>query len=119
MAGAVSFRGGGVISNILRGLALPVVFVTCAAAGSNKTEREPANSAPVLWRFPEDISSRNLFYGQGGRPHEPHGTVTFEEEDTAGTNPKFIVRDSTGVKWTVKLGREARPETVASRLVWA
>jgi hypothetical protein len=36
-----------------------------------------------------------------------------------GTNPKFDVRDENGVKWRVKLGAEARPETVASRLVWA
>ena len=36
-----------------------------------------------------------------------------------GTNPKYVVRDRDKVKWTVKLGLEARPETVASRLVWA
>jgi hypothetical protein len=29
------------------------------------------------------------------------------------------VRDADGVKWTVKLGMEARPETAASRLVWS
>jgi hypothetical protein len=29
------------------------------------------------------------------------------------------VEDDSGVKWKVKLGSEARPETVASRLVWA
>ena len=36
----------------------------------------------------------------------------------SGTNPKFDVVDQDGVKWRVKLGPEARPETVASRLVW-
>jgi hypothetical protein len=36
-----------------------------------------------------------------------------------GTNPKFDVRDSAGVKWRVKLGSEAQPEVVASRLLWA
>ena len=36
-----------------------------------------------------------------------------------GTNPKFDVHDENGVKWKVKMGHEARPETVASRLVWA
>ena len=36
-----------------------------------------------------------------------------------GTNPKFEVHDENGVKWKVKLGAEVRPETVASRLVWA
>jgi hypothetical protein len=29
------------------------------------------------------------------------------------------VRDEEGVKWKIKLGAEARPETVASRFVWA
>jgi hypothetical protein len=36
-----------------------------------------------------------------------------------GTNPKFDVRDRDGVKWKIKLGEEARPETVATRLLWA
>jgi len=36
-----------------------------------------------------------------------------------GTSPKFYVQDSNGVKWLVKLGVEARPETAATRLVWA
>lgn len=36
-----------------------------------------------------------------------------------GSNPKFDVRDQDGVKWKVKLGAEAKPETVASRLVWS
>jgi hypothetical protein len=37
----------------------------------------------------------------------------------AGTSPKFDVIDEDGVRWRMKLGPEARPETVASRLVWA
>ena len=66
-----------------------------------------------------DIASRNLFYGPGDKEHAPHSTYTFIKEDLNGTNPKFDVRDENGVKWKVKLGVEARPEVVASRLVWA
>ena len=33
--------------------------------------------------------------------------------------PKFVVRDDEGGKWKVKLGLEARPETVCTRLLWA
>jgi hypothetical protein len=73
----------------------------------------------ILWKNPTDISTRNLFYGPGGKEHEPHGRMTFVEEDLEGTNPKFVVRDAQGVKWKVKLGLEARPETAASRIVWA
>ena len=73
----------------------------------------------LLWREPEDIASRNLFYGPGGKAHVPRGTFTFKEEDMAGTSPKFDVTDEDGGRWRVKMGPEARPETVASRLVWA
>ena len=73
----------------------------------------------VLWREPGDISSRNLFYGPGGEAHVPRGTFTFQEEEMAGSSPKFEVVDENGVKWRVKMGPEARPETAASRLVWA
>ncbi len=81
---------------------------------------EVTGSAPVvLWHNPVDISTRDLFYGAGGKDHEPRGGFTFVEEDLEGSNPKFVVRDEDGVKWKVKLGNEARPETAAARLVWA
>ena len=53
------------------------------------------------------------------KANQPHGAFTFAKEDLAGTNPKFSVRDGDDVKWKVKLGPEARPETAATRLVWA
>jgi hypothetical protein len=74
---------------------------------------------PVLWRQPADIATRDLYYGPGGKAHQPAGTFTFEKEDMQGTNPKFDVTDENGVKWKVKIGNEARPETAASRFVWA
>src|SRR5258708_1837751 len=77
------------------------------------------NVQPVLWRNPSNISGLDLFYGPGGREHQPHSTYTFVKEDLHGSNPKFVVRDENGVEWKVKMGAEARPETVASRLVWA
>ncbi len=71
-----------------------------------------------LWRQP-DIPAENLFYGVGGQEHQPRGPFTFLKEDMEGTNPKFDVRDADGVKWKVKMGAEAQPETAASRFVWA
>ena len=74
----------------------------------------------VLWRAPTDITGRDLFYGQGGQEDAPTSkTFTYVKEDLKGTSPKFDVRDQEGVKWRVKLGEEARPETVATRLLWA
>ncbi|MEO8099376.1 MAG: hypothetical protein ABI811_16855 [Acidobacteriota bacterium] len=73
----------------------------------------------ALWRDPTDITSRDLMYGQGGKAHAPAGTLVFVEEDPDGNSPKFVVKDSQGVKWKVKLGAEVRPETAATRLIWA
>jgi len=98
--------------------ALPWIALPLALASSPNAEITTTGHA-VLWRNPTDITSRNLFYGPGGKEHEPRGTFTFTKEDLDGTSPKFFVRDQDGVKWKVKLGSEARPETVASRLTWA
>jgi hypothetical protein len=89
-----------------------------AKTNKDSLKRAATKNAAVLWRDPGDIASRNLFYGPGGKDHEPRGTFTFEREDMTGSNPKFDVVDQDGVKWRVKMGPEARPETVASRLVW-
>jgi hypothetical protein len=73
----------------------------------------------ALWRDPGDISRRDLFYGAGGKSRQPRGKFTFVKEDMGGSQPKFIVRDEDGTKWKVKLGEEARPETAATRFIWA
>lgn len=108
-------------------LLLAVIALSSPAAGTPKKgnrAREARDEITgevcgALWRNPTDIASRDLFYGPGGKKHQPHGPFTFVKEDLDGSNPKFIVRDREGVKWKIKLGAEARPETVASRLVWA
>jgi hypothetical protein len=76
-------------------------------------------SNAILWKDPTDIASRNLYYGPGGEENQPKEPLYFVKEDMKGTNPKFDVRDQAGTKWKVKLGIEARPETVATRLLWA
>jgi hypothetical protein len=73
----------------------------------------------LLWQAPIDIASEDLFYGRGGASGQPGTRFTFVEEDLDGTNPKFVIRDEAGMKWKVKLGDEAAPETAASRFVWA
>src|SRR5258707_506472 len=98
------------------------ILATPAVASEKKRDIAKANitvEPAVLWRNPADITTRNLFYGPGGKEHEPHGPVTFVKEDLDGTNPKIVARDQDGVKWKVKMGPEARPETAATRLVWA
>lgn len=111
------FRRSGVLLAVL----VSAVSAT-AAAGAAKEQTIVLNagdSSALLWSDPSDWSTRDLFYGPGGKAHQPRPPFTFDKEDLDGSNPKFVVRDANGVKWKVKLGLEARPETVAARLVWA
>lgn len=107
---------------------LTVTFLTAVLVAGEQWI-EAANALPsvvsgsaasaVLWHEPIDIQTRNLYYGAGGEKHQPRPPFTFIEEDTDGSQPKYVVKDSEDVKWTVKLGAEARPETAATRFVWA
>ncbi len=96
-------------------------FMVRASDKSTKPEAKPALGAgsAVMWREPTDIASRDLFYGPGSKDRLPHGKLKFIKEDTKGVNPKFNVVDEDGTKWGVKFGNEAKPETAATRLVWA
>jgi len=86
---------------------------------SQKIEPKVGSAPAVIWREPTDIRTRDLYWGPGGQEHAPKGKLTFIQEKLKGTNPKFDVRDEDGIRWGVKFGIEARPETVATRLVWA
>ena len=76
---------------------------------------------PVLWNEPVDIESLDLFYGPGGSEGAPDltGKFTYVGVDSKGTQKKIYVKDDKDREWTVKFGPEARPETVATRIVWA
>jgi hypothetical protein len=78
------------------------------------------NGAPVLWRAPEDIATRNLLLGAGGEAMKPNITrVTFLEDTSGGYSKKYRVRDASGNEWIAKFGKEAQPDTAANRLIWA
>jgi hypothetical protein len=100
-------------------LAVPLLF---AQKEDRKDEKKavPADASAVLWREPANISSADLFLGPGGEAMKPDlSNVTFTKEDPQGYSVKYHVRDGAGRKWLVKIGNEARPETVAVRLLWA
>jgi hypothetical protein len=90
---------------------------TAALAQESKNSRRPA--FPILWQDPGDISKRDLRYGPGSPELAPVAPFTFVKEDKSGESPKFAVTDARGVEWRVKLGPEAKSETVSTRLVWA
>src|SRR5215210_7021295 len=75
----------------------------------------------VLWQEPTDIESRDLFNGIGGAQGapDPSGKFTFKERSSSGTSEKIIVEDDKGREWTVKFGAETKPETSATRIIWA
>jgi len=97
-------------------------LLTCVLAWPQAMVK-PADTASVstsvLWKDPGNIKSLDLFDGPGGKKDQPLLPVEFVKEDRKGTSPKFDVLDERGEKWRAKLGPEARPETVASRLLWA
>ena len=102
------------ISAIL--LSLAAVLSPRPDAFAQRAER-PA--FPVIWRDPGNIASRDLRYGPGSAEQAPAAPFTFVKEDKGGESPKFDVTDARGVEWRVKLGPEAKSETVSTRLVWA
>ena len=106
---------------LLSAILLTAIGLSVVHAQAEKPIKDlsPDKSNPVLWTDPGSIRSRNLFYGPGGKENEPTSPVRFLDEDSDGTSPKFDVRDKDGKKWKAKLGEEAQPETVSTRLLWA
>jgi hypothetical protein len=103
-------------------LAVSLVSSSCAPALRNTAEGPlDARKLAELWTPPASASSRNLFYGPGGRAGMPAPTERFivTDADTTGNSRGYDVVDSRGRKWKVKLGEEVQPEIVASRLLWA
>jgi hypothetical protein len=103
-------------------LVLPLSLAGAQQKHATRAQRERAASLPaVMWHDPGNVSKLNMTYGAGGTADapDPNGKFVFIKEDMHGTNPKFDVRDERGRVWRVKLGPESRPETAATRLLWA
>ena len=101
-------------------LLLAISLTIPQTALTQKSDKKKQSSAtPILWLDPGDIASRDLSFGPGAPDLAPIAPFTFIKEDKSGESAKFDVRDAKGVEWRVKLGREAKSETVATRLIWA
>jgi hypothetical protein len=86
---------------------------------ATQTQAATAAPTPVLWHE-ADISSLDLYAGPGGDAMKPDlSNVTYIEDEKGGHTTKYRVKDGAGNIWVVKLGNEAQPETVATRIVWA
>jgi hypothetical protein len=101
-------------------LALAVLVVATALPAMGQKENGDSSSvANAIWHDPGDIKSKDLLSGPGGEKHRPQLPLKFLKEDKHGQNSKFDVEDANGTKWKAKLGIEAQPEVVATRLLWA
>lgn len=88
-----------------------------AQKGKRSKNKLPAGKA-VMWER-VNIPKRDLFRGPGGDAMRPDlSRIQFIEEEKDGHNKKYRIRDGKGRVWVAKLGREARPETAAIRLLW-
>jgi len=74
-----------------------------------------------LWANPTDLPQRNLLWG-AGRPDNAPSTrtmYTMLKKDDTGYSRGYEVSGSDSDKWKIKLGMEAQPEVVVSRILWA
>ncbi|MGD9562256.1 MAG: hypothetical protein AB7F88_08540 [Pyrinomonadaceae bacterium] len=92
------------------------LFLLVFSVGLAAAQQKPK---AVMWER-VNISARNLYDGPGGKKMRPNlSRIEFIEEETGGHNTKYRIKDGSGRIWVAKLGREARPETAAVRLLWA
>lgn len=98
---------------------LALLFVVPAEGQKNKTKKAKAApvGTPVMWEPVE--GRRDLFLGPGGAEMAPNlSRVRFIRKEKGGTQKKYRIADGSGRIWIAKIGREARPETAAVRLLW-
>jgi hypothetical protein len=101
-------------------LSLAIGLGSYGAPNADEKKRKAPKGVPVLWKEPADIETRDLFLGSGGEALKPDlSKVTFQTEKKGGYSTKYEVIDGSGKKWIVKVGKEAQPEAVANRLLWA
>ena len=96
-------------------------FSTSASAyTSQKEKKKKPTGTPVMWVEPEDIATRDLYHGSGGKEMMPDlSQITFIKEETGGYSTKYRVKDGRGRTWVAKVGKEAQSDTAANRLLWA
>src|SRR5215218_8341955 len=86
---------------------------------------DTATGRPILWRDPQPIGAKDLYWGVGSANAAPRPPFVFVKEDNSGTKPKVEVTDANGAVWIAKFasqsstGTEVHSEIAASRLLWA
>jgi len=104
-------------------VAMTVLATACVfrKPPTSSTQGGAAADVAQLWVEPRDLETRDLFHGSGAAALAPDPYARYElvAIDDSGYSPGYDVRDPRGARWSVKLGIEAQPEVVASRVLWA
>lgn len=95
-----------------------LLFLCFSIADAQKARKAFKNGKAVMWESVK-ISDRDLYDGPGGDRMRPDlRRIEFLKEEKGGHNKKYRIKDASGRVWVAKLGREARAETAAVRLLW-
>jgi hypothetical protein len=89
---------------------------------STTTAEEAEQRMAELWQEPDDLASRDLFYGPWGQDRAPKRdeTFTFAHFKSKGVSPGMTVKDPEGREWSVKQHPdEGRVEVTLSRVLSA
>jgi hypothetical protein len=115
MTGAGLVRSSSIVVTLLVAGAAPGPSACACDTGQRK------DNAPLseLWVDPGDLTTRDAFYGRGGAASVPRADYEFEVTgvDTTGFSGGYTVSEGDR-RWDVKIGREAQPELVLSRVLW-
>jgi hypothetical protein len=71
-------------------------------------------------RVDPGATSRDLFWGVGGRRYAPPADAPFTlvGKDETGFSVSYDVTSADGIEWSAKVGPEAQTEVVLSRVLW-
>jgi hypothetical protein len=101
-------------------LASAVCITTACHATIRSTQATPPTREQLaeLWSAP--TTTRDLFWGVGGRRLAPDPDVTYTvlEVKSSGFSMGLTVEGPPGRKWSAKMPPEAPTEVVASRILW-
>ena len=120
---ALARRSAAGPTRLLLIVAMTVLATACVFRKPPRSSTQGGAAADLaqLWVEPRDLETRDLFHGSGGAALAPDPYARYElvAIDDSGYSPGYDVRDPRGARWSVKLGIEAQPEVVASRVLWA
>ena len=114
-------RSAAVPTRLLLLVAITVDATACVMRQAPRASTGAPADIAQLWNEPRDLEKRDLFHGAGGAALAPNPSTPYHlvAIDNSGYSPGYDVRDERGAEWSVKLGIEAQPEVVASRVLWA